>query len=229
MGTMARAMPPKPRVSAPKRAPLDSAARRQRLILYALAASGLVALALVVVVFAATAGGGGTIDEARVRSAAEAAGCTYTSKPAVKADHSLQPDGRSPKWNTVPATSGPHHAATAVWGAYSEPLQQARVVHNLEHGGVFIEYGRDVPASTVQELRSFYDDHTRGTLLAPQPSLGKKIAVGAWTAPEADPDNGTGHLLMCEKFDENAFSAFFDELQFKGRERFPSDTLLPGM
>jgi hypothetical protein len=226
---MARAMPPKPRVSAPKRAPVDPAARRQRLMLYALAASGLVALALVVVVMAATTGGGGSIDEGRVRSAAQAAGCTYVSKPAVKPrSHTVQPDGRSPLWNTVPPTSGPHYAVPAVWGAYSEPLQQARVVHNLEHGGVFIEYGKDVPASTVEELRSFYDDHTRGTLLAPFPTLGTQIAVGAWTAPEKDPDNGTAHLMKCEKFDNKVFSAFFDEFQFKGPERFPADTLLPG-
>jgi hypothetical protein len=225
---MARAMPPKPRVNAPKRAPLDPGARRQRLMLYALAASGLVALGLVVVVMAATTGGG-AIDEGRVRSAATEAGCTYVSKPAVKPrSHTVQPDGRSPLWNTVPPTSGPHYAVPAVWGAYSEPLQQARVVHNLEHGGVFIQYGKDVAASTVQELRSFYDDHTRGTLLAPLPSLGKQIAVGAWTAPEDDPDNGTAHLMKCEKFDETAFSAFFDEFQFKGPERFPADTLLPG-
>jgi hypothetical protein len=226
---MARAMPPKPRVSAPKRAPLDPAARRQRLLLYALAASGLVALAAVVVVMAATSGGGGSIDEGRVRAAAGAAGCTYVSKPAVKPrSHTIQPDGSSPLWNTVPPTSGPHYAVPAVWGAYSEPLQKARVVHNLEHGGVFIQYGKDVPDSTVQELRSFYDDHTRGTLLAPLPALGKQIAVGAWTAPEDAPDNGTAHLMKCEKFDQNAFSAFFDEFQFKGPERFPADTLLPG-
>ena len=115
-----------------------------------------------------------------------------------------------------------------MWGAYSEPLQQARVVHNLEHGGVFIQYGKDVPAATVQELRSFYDDHTRGTLLAPFPRSASRSRVGAWTTPEDDPDNGTGHLMKCEKFDEKAFSAFFEEFQFKGPERFPADSLLPG-
>jgi hypothetical protein len=228
-------MPPKPRVSAPKRAPLDPAAHRQRMLLYALAASGLVALAVVVVVLAATGGGGGgSIDEGRVRSAAEAAGCTYVSKPTPKLPsvgnwHTvLTPDGRSPEWNTIPPTSGPHYDVPAVWGAYSEPLQQARVVHNLEHGGVFIQYGGEVPTATVDELRSFYDEHPRGTLLAPLPSLGKQIALGAWTTPEDDPENGTGHLMKCEEFDEDAFSAFFEELQFKGPERFPADSLLPG-
>jgi Protein of unknown function (DUF3105) len=227
---MAPAMPPKPRVSAPRRAPLNPDAQRQRMLLYALGASGFLALAAVVVFVVATASGGSSaIDESRVRAAADGAGCAYVSKPAVKPrSHTVEPDKRSPKWNTVPPTSGPHYAVPAVWGAYSEPLQQARVVHNLEHGGIFIQYGRDVPASTVEELRSFYEDHTRGTLLAPYPSLGKQIAVGAWTAPEDDPDNGTAHLMKCEKFDEKAFSAFFDEFQFKGPERFPADMLLPG-
>jgi hypothetical protein len=226
-------MPPKPRVHAPKKrgAPVDPATKRQRLLLYALAASGLVALALVVVVMAATGGGGGGGgDSAKVRAAAEGAGCTYTDVQAVgPRSHTVAADGRSPKWNTFPPTSGPHYAVPAVWGAYSEPLQQARVVHNLEHGGIFIQYGKDVPASTVQQLRSFYEKHNRGTLLAPLPTLGKQIAVGAWTAPADAPDNGRAHLMKCTRFDENAFATFFGELQFQGPERFPADSLLPGM
>ena len=224
-------MPPKPRVSAPKRAPVGPDAGRQRLILYALGASGFVALAVVVGALALTGGGGGdSIDEGRVRNAAEAAGCTYVSKPAVgPRSHTVPPDGRSPKWNTFPPTSGPHYEVAAVFGAYSEPLQQARVIHNLEHGGVFIQYGKDVSPATVKQLRAFYDDHNRGTILAPYPVLGKRIAVGAWTAPKAAPDNGTVHLMTCESFDEKAFSAFLDELQFKGPERFPASSLLPGM
>jgi hypothetical protein len=231
---MARAMPPKPRVHAPKKrgAPVDPAAKRQRLLLYALAASGLVALGVVVVVMAATGGGGGGGggDSAKVSAAAKAAGCTYEDVTAVgPRSHTVPADGRSPKWNTFPPTSGPHYAVPAVWGAYSEPLQQARVVHNLEHGGIFIQYGKDVPATTVQQLRAFYDKHTRGTVLAPLPSLGKQIAVGAWTAPEQEPDNGRAHLMKCTRFDESAFATFFDQLQFRGPERFPANQLLPGM
>ena len=105
----------------------------------------------------------------------------------------------------------------------------AQLVHNLEHGGIYILYGPQVPASTVAELRSFYNDHTRGTILAPLPSLGNKIALGAWTTKDAnDPTNGTAHLAKCTSFDQDAFAAFFDQLQFQGPERFPADTLLPG-
>ena len=45
---------------------------------------------------------------------------------------------------------------TVIWGAFEEPLELARVVHNLEHGGI-IFYGEDVPDATVAELRAFYN------------------------------------------------------------------------
>jgi hypothetical protein len=224
-------MPPKPRVQTPKKrgAAADPAAARQRRVLYALAASGLVALGVVVVLLLVAGGGSSGTDVERVRTAADAAGCTLQSVKAGVRGHTVtSPDGRA-KWNTNPPTTGPHYEVPAVWGAYDSPLQPARYVHNLEHGGIYIQYGDEVPDATVQQLRTFYDDHQRGTLLAPLPSLNDKIALGAWVTPsEAEADNGTGYLMKCTEFDEDAFTAFFAEFQFKGPERFPADTLLPG-
>jgi hypothetical protein len=223
-------VPPKPRVQTPrKRAHAAAEAdRRQRLLLYALAGSGLVAVVLVVLVLVASGGGGGT-DPDRVRAAAQEAGCRFETTKAQTRSHSItSPDG-SAKWNTMPPTTGPHYEVPAVWGAYDSPLQPARYVHNLEHGGIYIQYGDEVSDATVQQLRDFYDQHELGTLLAPLPSLGRQIAVAAWLTPSAEEaDNGTAYLMKCTRFDEPAFSAFFDEFQFKGPERFPADSLLPG-
>jgi hypothetical protein len=205
-----------------------------RRLLAILAAAGV---AVVVVVAIALAVGLGGDDEPNgdARAALEAAGCTLTFKPAVPnvGDHSdfPDPDARSPKWNTDPPTSGPHYGQTVIYGAYSEPLQIGRLVHNLEHGAAFILYGDEVPAATVQQLRAFYDDHTRGTILAPYPRLGKQIALGAWFAQgldEAKSDRGSGVLATCPAFDEKAFGAFLSAFQFKGPEAFPPDSLLPG-
>lgn len=146
--------------------------------------------------------------------------------------HSLTADGTA-KWNTDPPTNGPHfgfdasgNLGTVVWGAYNEPLQLARVVHNLEHGGIYIFYGDEVPDSVVDQLRGFYDDHKNGTLLAPYPKLGNKVALGAWVSEGGD--GAKGYLAKCSAFDEGAFSSFFEAFQFKGPERFPSGSLLPG-
>jgi len=98
-------------------------------------------------------------------------------------------------------------------------------VHNLEHGGVYILYGKDVPDATVQQLRVFYDDHNTGTVMAPLDRLGDKFALGAWVV---DGDTHNGFLAKCTKFDEGAASTFFRSLQFRGPERFDPGQLQPG-
>jgi hypothetical protein len=189
------------------------------------AIGGVVALAAVVLVAVLALGGGGTTD---ARPALEAAGCKLSATPALRGDHSVTtPDGTSPKWNTDPPTSGPHYAVTVIWGVYAEPVNEAQLVHNLEHGGIALQYGDKVSEATIQELKSFAQEHPRGTVLAPYPKLGSQIALGAWVVPKTQ-DLGTAYLAKCTRFDEKAFDAFLDAYQFKGPERFPADSLLPG-
>lgn len=162
----------------------------------------------------------------------KASGCTVqTVKALPSGDHSVTTaEGTSTKWNTSPPTSGPHYQSPAIWGSYTEELLQGQVVHNLEHGGVFIQYGKDVPQATIDELKAFYEERQSGTLLAPLASLGSKIAMGVWTVSDpAKPAVGTAHLAKCTTFDEEAYAAFFEQYQFKGPERFPESSLLPGM
>ena len=208
----------------------DDSNRRLLIMIGGAAALVLVAGGLSFVLF----GGGGTGSGASAADATkqlEAAGCTVkTVKSLPSNDHSVTtPDGTSAKWNTSPPTSGPHYSQPAIWGSYTEPLLQGQVVHNLEHGGVFIQYGKDVPQATIDQLQAFYEERRNGTLLAPLPSLGSKIAIGAWTTKSSsDADDGTAYLAKCTDFDEAAYAAFFAANQFKGPERFPSDSMLPG-
>ena len=206
----------------------DDSARRRQLLLFGGLAAALVAAA---VLFAAVGRGGGAPDEAAVRADLEAAGCTLQVEKAQPGRHSLTADGTA-EWNTDPPTSGPHfgfdasgNLGTVVWKEYDEPLQLARVIHNLEHGGVYIFYGSDVADSVVEELRAFYDDHKNGTLLAPYPKLGDEIALGAWVS---EGEIANGYLAKCSAFDEAAYSSFLEAFQFKGPEHFPSSALLPG-
>jgi hypothetical protein len=102
----------------------------------------------------------------------------------------------------------------------------ARLVHNLEHGGIYILHGKNVPQSTVEQLRSFYEHHKTGTIMAPLDRLGDKIALGAWVV---DGDTHSGFLAKCTSYNENAFGTFFRTLQFRGPERFDPSQLQPGM
>lgn len=227
-------MPPKPRQSPPRKrtdgsgdAGVGGVDRR----MLAFAGAGIAILVAVVLVL--TLGGGGddaaASDESGARTALEAAGCTLkTVKGLASADHSVtDPDGTSKAWNTDPPTSGPHYAETMIYGSYSEPIQQARALHNLEHGAVTIQYGSKVPSATVEALQGFYDTNRTGTILAPYPRLGEKIALSAWNANDPT-DDGKGVSATCTAFDEKAFAAYLSAFQFKGPERFDPATMLPG-
>jgi len=193
-----------------------------------LGAGGLALVALAVVALAFSVGGGGRGGDAS--AALERAGCTLGATPSLAGDHSVTtPSGTSPTWNTVPPTSGPHYEIPVVYGVYAEPVNQAQLVHNLEHGAIAVQYGNDVPQATIDRLKTFAQDRQRGTVLAPYPALGDKIALGAWVVPDpSKPDEGTAYLATCTEFDEEAFSAFYAAYQFQGPERFPPDSLLPG-
>ncbi len=222
--------PPKVSVQAPKQrrtpnAPSDPA--RTRRLLYLIAASGILALLVVVGIIVFAGGGGGGKDEKAVLAEN---GCTLRTYPGLTGTHvtSLQ---AKVKWNSTPPTSGPHYVQPAIWGSYDEPIAEIQAVHNLEHGGIVIQYGKDVPKAEVEQIRSWYEQSPNAVLVAPLDSLGKQIALSAWTAPAnvgTITDNGNGYLAKCDAFSEKAFDAFVENHRGKGPERFPVDQLTPG-
>jgi hypothetical protein len=223
MAEKPRVKAPKQRGTAPARAGVD-----KRWLAVAVAVVGVALGFAAVAALAGIGGGGGRSDDVQgLRSTLENAGCTLKVAKALPGVHSItDPGGTSPTWNTDPPTSGPHYAVPAIFGRYEEELEPARVVHNLEHGGIFILYGNKVPDATVEQLIGFYDDHKTGTIMAPLNRLGEKFALGAWVV-DGDIDNA--FLAKCTQFDEGAVSSFFDMLQFRGPERYDPTQLQPGM
>ena len=204
----------------------DPAARRRLLLLVAASVVGLAVLAGGVALIAMAASG---------PSAAEAlrdGGCTLETFPAQEARHITEPDEEF-DYNSDPPTSGPHHPTQPPFDIYAEPVEQFRLIHNLEHGGVNVQYGDDVPESEVNEITDWYLDDPNGIVIAPYPKLGDQIALAAWTADEVaageEPTNQRGHLAKCPRFDEAAFNAFVDEYGFQGPEPFEKKDLKPGL
>jgi len=121
------------------------------------------------------------------------------------------PDGQPVRYNSLPPTSGPHWAAPAAWGSYSERVPDERIVHNLEHGGIAIAYhGIDQPA--VQKLRGLLTTFPRDRfgrvklVIHPDDRLETgTIALTAWTRLELlrEPDEARirrfydAHLGRC--------------------------------
>jgi Protein of unknown function (DUF3105) len=216
----------KPRVKAPKQrtAPSRADVGRRKLLFGVGGALGVAVLVAVGVFVLLGSSGGGDL-----RSQLEAAGCTLKDYPGVSRRHITNPNARPKEWNSFPPTSGPHYFTPAVYGIYTEPLQLARVLHNLEHGGVYMLYGSKTPADTASKLGEVYDKDPRGLVVAPLPELGKTIALGAWTSEHpGSGEVGTGHLAKCTKVDTGAAEAFIKEYRGRGPEGEQLDQLQPG-
>ncbi|MEJ7792970.1 MAG: DUF3105 domain-containing protein [Gaiellaceae bacterium] len=85
------------------------------------------------------------------------AGCTFRTFPDQGANHIDSPS-KTVRYNSEPPTSGTHLSQPAVWGAYDEPVEQQALVHNLEHGGVIVQYGSKMPSGDVAAISAFYSD-----------------------------------------------------------------------
>ena len=160
--------------------------------------------------------------------------CQEESFPGLQPEHLQSPDEKV-TYNSFPPSSGPHFQQWAPWGIYDEPIKQTIPVHNLEHGGIVIQYG-NVGEETVREIESFFQEDPNGLVVAPLPRLGKKIALTAWNAPryprnQGEPgevDAGNGYVLTCTQWDADAAAEFRDKRRGKAGERFPVSDLVPG-
>ena len=136
------------------------------------------------------------------------------------------PEGtRSPiAYNSTPPTSGPHYPFLARWGVHTEPLSDELQVHNLEDGGVAIQYRCDEPCpELVEQLTAAGQPYLSSphpyVVLAPYPEMENRIALTAW-----------GRIDRFEEFDEERIRRFIEvyrctdwhEGQFRGRRRVPN-------
>ena len=72
-----------------------------------------------------------------------AAGCTLHTYPSEGRSHITTLNPKPPiKYNSFPPTSGKHYYVPAVWGSYDSPVSEYQAIHNLEHGGIVIQYGQ---------------------------------------------------------------------------------------
>jgi hypothetical protein len=187
------------------------------MLFIALGAAIIVAAAAVGIAMAVGGGGDGGEEAEAVSPVYTQAGCTYVNRPSMGRQHvnELQSDF---EYNTEPATSGPHFGVPAIWNAYDQPVEEIRLVHNLEHGGVIVQYGDDIPEEDVNAIIAWYRPDPNGIIVAPNPDLGSEVALTAWT-----------QLLRCPGFDEAAFTKFREDYRFNGPEAFPPEALAPGM
>jgi Protein of unknown function (DUF3105) len=162
-----------------------------------LLAGGVVAVAAAVIVAIAAVSifGGGAQSYA---AGLKAGGCTKQTFPKADPLPGHLADGeKPPKYDSDPPVDGKHDATPAVWGIYDAPVDQSKLIHNMEHAGMIVQYGDKVPASTVATIESAVRDDPAWTVVASYPKLGDKIAFERWA-----------YLVECTSYQKGVMADF---------------------
>src|SRR5581483_2784265 len=84
-------------------------------------------------------------------------------------------------YNSIPPTSGPHYndaGAPTPWGIYQDPIQNEVQVHNLEHGGIVIQYSCGASCPEIkQQIEDFYNAWTPTHKLSDWPDSTKVVVA----------------------------------------------------
>jgi len=94
--------------------------------------------------------------------------------------HISSTDSPHVPYNSDPPTSGPHLPYIAPWGIHTRPIDRELQVHNLEDGGVVVQYNCECP-DIVAKLKAIVQRYDKHVILAPYPGMKTKIALTAWT------------------------------------------------
>ena len=79
-------------------------------------------------------------------------------------------------YNSNPPTSGPHYLQPAPWGIYQHELPDEALVHNLEHGGIWISYN-NIDQATKQEIEALAKQHADKMIFTPRARDDAKIVL----------------------------------------------------
>jgi len=128
-------------------------------------------------------------------------------------------------YNSNPPTSGPHWPGPAKNGTYDTEIPDEQVLHNMEHGYVWISYRPDVdpkaatseatlkPGLTedeVNKLKEIVKGDDWKVVLSPRAKDDAKIALVAW-----------GRLLNMDNPDYDKIKQFIKTYRNRGPEQTP--------
>ncbi|MBI2587818.1 DUF3105 domain-containing protein [Candidatus Azambacteria bacterium] len=113
-------------------------------------------------------------------------------------------------YNSNPPSSGWHHGQPANWGVYKEELPDEQLIHNLEHGGVWVSYRPDAPAQIIQKLEEIGGGYRAKVIVEPRAANDSLIALVSW-----------GRVFKLDIFDEAKVREFVKKYRNQGPEFIP--------
>ena len=98
--------------------------------------------------------------------------------PLLTANHIEQGQAHE-SYNSNPPTSGPHYAQAAQRDFYDRALVDEQVIHNLEHGEIWISY-KNADDQTKQELRAIQGRHRGSVVVTQREANPQNVCLASW-------------------------------------------------
>lgn len=99
-------------------------------------------------------------------------------------------------YNSNPPTSGPHWPRPAEWGFYDKQIADEQLVHNLEHGGIWISY-KSKNKELQEALRGLAQKYPNAVIATYRPENDAQISVVSG-----------GRLIKLAQYDEELVQEF---------------------
>lgn len=115
-----------------------------------------------------------------------------------------------PEYNSNPPSSGWHYGEPAPWGFYDRQLEDEQVVHNLEHGGVWISYRPDVDQPTQEAIKRLTERYASKVIATQRSTNDRPVALVSW-----------GRVLQLDQFDKDQVLDFIKRNKNQGPEQIP--------
>jgi len=114
-----------------------------------------------------------------------------------------------PPYNSNPPTSGWHFPTPAPWGIYDQQRPDEELVHNLEHGGIWISYKDANDKATIQQLKDIVNQFPNTYIIMTyRPENDWPIAVAAWKT-----------VIKFDGVDRDKIVEFLQHFMYQGPEK----------
>ncbi|MEK7506998.1 MAG: DUF3105 domain-containing protein [Patescibacteria group bacterium] len=116
--------------------------------------------------------------------------------PAQSRNH-INVGASHPDYNSNPPTGGWHYDNPVQTGIYDKEPPDEQLIHNLEHGHIWVSYRLDLPKDQQDKLADIAKRYGSRIIVAPRAKNDSPIALAAWQ-----------YLLKLDNIDEVQINAF---------------------
>ncbi|GAB4575918.1 MAG: hypothetical protein Kow0077_29810 [Anaerolineae bacterium] len=122
----------------------------------------------------------------------------------------INPGEIHPAYNSNPPTSGWHYPQDSRLGVFTDGLPDETLVHNLEHGHVWLSYRDADDQEALDLLSSLQRTYPNHVIVTYRPANDSRIAAAAW-----------GRLLTLDELDADQLHAFIQRYRERAPENIP--------